>query len=93
MKDEVPTVPMRFFRKKPHKVRAFKLTKENFDEVCAMKGFNRQGSKVWIPTLVGGDLATVGDWIVGHPDYESYPYFIAMDEAEFNTRYEDDEQE
>ena len=90
--DENLEVPMRLYRKKPHKVRAFKITEENFDDVCAMKGFSRVSSiSVWVPTFMDADLAKIGDWVVGHPDFNSYPYFIAMDEDEFNIRYEDDE--
>ena len=86
------TVEMRSYRKKPHKVRAFKLTEENFEQVCAMQGFSRHTStSLWVPTLPGGEVAHIGDWIVGHPDAESYPYFTAMGQREFNIRYEDDE--
>ena len=84
-------VPMRFYRKKPHRVRAFKITEQNFEQVCNMDQFIREGNRVWVPTFVGADRAEIGDWVVGHPDAESYPYFTAMSEREFNIRYEDDE--
>lgn len=68
------------FRKKPVVIEAVQWTGLNGDEVypflsgCRHTGtFNDKGAAIYLDTLEGGHIASVGDWIIKGVKGEFYP--------------------
>lgn len=75
------------FRKKPVVIEAIQWTGDNFDQLWSwgtvddsvlkakilQAGGGEDPTKLWIKTLEGGHVATIGDWIIKGIKGEFYP--------------------
>jgi hypothetical protein len=69
---------VRKFRKKPVVIESIQWNGKNFSEVyrfCpqAQPYLATRNDELWITTLEGGHIASVGDWIIKEVNNEFYP--------------------